>query len=341
MTKGFIKFTVALGVIVSIILIIFTLQFYRFLYSPLQIQKEGYVLFILPGTSAQKIATQLVEANILESERKFLFYIRMKGAWNKLKAGEYLIEEGSTPRDLLYQLSKGKVIQHALTIVPGWNFERLLMEVNQSPALVHTLTGLSFADIMAKLGHPGEHPEGKFLPETYYFVAGTTDVVFLQRAYNLLQEKLTILWNKPRAENYPLKSSYEALILASIIEKESSVFEEYAEIAGVYIRRLMRNMPLQADPTVIYGAGKAYKGNLTSRLLNHHTPYNTYRVVGLPPTPIALPSEKALEAALAPRPGNTLYFVAHKDGKGHVFSRTLEEHLIAVREYRKSFLKSK
>ncbi len=337
MIKRLLQLIVFISLLLGISGIILGLSFVQFLHTPLTVTENGTVFIIAPRTSQQRIATQLKEANILQHPIWFLFCIAFEGAWNKLKAGEYLIEPGSLPAELVQKLQDGKVIQHAFTIVPGWTFTQLRQEMNQSPFLQHTLMDATDADIMIKLGQPGVHPEGQFLPETYYFPLGTTDIAFLQRANHQLQEKLTALWQAPRTlDAFPLKSPYEALILASIIEKETAVSTEYMDIAGVYIRRLLKDMPLQADPTVIYGVGKNYVGRLTASMLLEPNPYNTYQKLGLPPTPIALPSQKALEAALHPRPGDTLYFVANPAGNGHVFSKTLDEHNKAVAEYRKA-----
>lgn len=320
--------------VVLILLPISALYFYHFIQSPLSVG-NGYVLEIAPGTSVQKIAEQLFKDGVLKNSWPFLGAVRWLGAWNALKAGEYLIKPGMTPVDVIQELREGKVIQHAIVIVPGSTFQRLMDELNQNAYLSHTLNELKPEEIMAKLGHPGEHPEGRFFADTYYFPKGTTDFKFLQRAYTVLHQKLKVAWEN-RAENLAVKSAYEALILASIIEKESSIIDEYSDISGVYTRRLEKSMPLQADPTVIYGAGKDYTGRITKDMLKTETPYNTYQIAGLPPTPIAFPSEKALYAAVHPTPGDTLYFVARTDGKGHVFSRTLEEHQINVQQYRKA-----
>ncbi len=313
----------------------FGLDFYHFVHTPLLIKEGGYVLAFPSGGSAQTLAKQLAADGVLKSPVHFIVWIRLQGSWRQLKAGEYFVKPNTTPRELIEQLKSGKVIQHALTIVPGWNFTRLMSEIEQSPHLRHSLTGLSASEIMARIGHPGEHPEGRFFAETYYFPAGTTDVRFLQRAYQLMQATLTNLWQN-RTTPLPLHSEYEALILASIIEKESGIPGEYGDIAGVYIRRLQQKMPLQADPTVIYGVGDRFNGQLTQQMLLEKTPYNTYQQVGLPPTPIAFPSHGALLAALHPTEGDALYFVADPKGKGHIFSKTLLEHHLAVKEYRKA-----
>jgi UPF0755 protein len=304
---------------------------------------EGAVFVVQMGTPVYTIANTLFERGILKSSTAFLVAVYFEDCWHKLKAGEYLIKPGTTPIDLIHQLRDGKVIQYALTIVPGWTFDRLMREIEASSKIKHSLTGLNPQEIMIKLGHAAEHPEGRFFPETYYYPAGTTDVAILQRAYRDLQAKLSLLWHA-KASHVILKSAYEALILASIIEKESSVIDEYRDIAGVYTRRLAKNMPLQADPTVIYGASSSScnhdnavteNRSITREMLSNPNPYNTYLKAGLPPTPIALPSARALEAALDPKPGETLYFVAKPNSKGHVFSENLTDHNVAVSEYRK------
>lgn len=309
----------------------------HYLYQqPLQVQPPGYVLMISPGMSVQRIANQLAQDGVLKHPDWFVWWTQVSGARLKLKAGEYLIKPGMTPQAVIDLIISGKVIQHALTIVEGWNFDRLMAAIKDAPKLSHTLTGLSHQDIMAKLGHPLEHPEGRFFPDTYYFPAGTTDIAFLQRAYKILETKLATAWEgRDQQSDLSIQTPYEALILASIIEKESALPEEYEEISGVYHRRLKRKMPLQADPTVIYGVAADYTGQLTGEQLKRQTPYNTYLNPGLPPTPIAMPGAKAILAATNPKPGDTLYFVAKGEGKGHVFSKTLAEHLVAVALYRK------
>jgi len=334
--KKLAQFLLLVFLLALTITVFFGISLYRFTNSPLPMpNSEPELVFVIPkGVSTPKIAHLLYGRGIVKHPAWFLWIVKYKKAWGKLKAGEYMIKQGTTPLQLIDQFVEARVIQYALTIVEGWNFEQLMATLNAHPKLDHTLMNLSFHQIMEKLGHPNEHPEGRFLPETYFFPAETTDVAFLKRAYHLLEKKLATLW-ATRSSTVSLKSPYEALILASIIEKESSVKEEYAEISGVYSRRLVKNMPLQADPCVIYGLGNEYKGQLTSALLKKPTPYNTYQNTGLPPTPIAMPGIKALEGAVNPKPGDTLYFVAKKDGKGHIFSKTLVEHNSAVQEYRK------
>lgn len=323
---------VALGALISF-------HFYRYLHSPVLTQQEEVVVWIQPGTPVRHIVKLLSQKGVLKHPNQFLLALYALGASNKLQAGEYQIKMGTTPLEIINQLSTGKVVQHAFTIVPGWSFYRLLTELHHSPIIVHTLEDISADEMMAKLGKPGVFPEGQFFPETYHFTRGTTDQEILERAHSLLNKKLNDLWERYQAIT-PLNDRYEALILASIIEKESSVSDEFGEIAGVYTRRLQKRMPLQADPTVIYGLGPEFSGLLSKKLLKEKTPYNTYQRLGLPPTPIALPSEMAIEAALNPLEGDSLYFVAKPGGGGHVFSKTLKEHLRAVQQYRQ-FLSGK
>lgn len=299
----------------------------------MRIDSAGYLVNIPQGTPVQKIANRLANDGVMDHPTWFVIWVRFSADRGKLKAGEYMLQPGMTPEAFIKMMVAGKVYQHPLTIVEGWTFQQLMEALLKEESLHHSLQGLNYNDIMAKIGYPEQHPEGRFFPDTYHFPAGTSDVAFLQRAYRMMNDKLYKVWVE-RDPKLTLKSPYEVLILASIIEKESNFPEEYPEIAGVFIRRLERHMPLQADPTVIYAAGMQYTGQITSELLKMHSPYNTYITAGLPPTPIALPGNRALYAATHPKEGNTLYFVARTDGRGHVFSSTLEEHNKAVAEYR-------
>jgi UPF0755 protein len=222
-------------------------------------------------------------------------------------------------------------VQHALTIIEGWTFKQLMAAVRRHQALTQTLAGVEEQEVMSRLGLEAMHPEGWFYPDTYHFPKGTTDAEFLRRAHQRMTTFLQTAWEK-RDKDLPLDSPYQALILASIIEKETGVPSERSKIAGVFIRRLRKGMRLQTDPTVIYGMGERYDGNIRRRDLVTDTPYNTYVHKGLTPTPIAMPSGMAIEAALHPEDGTALYFVATGDG-GHHFSNTLEAHNEAVRKY--------
>jgi UPF0755 protein len=306
----------------------------EFLRTPLSVGNEGAVYVVRPGTSLSQLARGLQHQGIITHPHYLAWLARWHGQAQHIRAGEYRIDPGTTPEELLEMLVAGKVILHSLTIIEGTSFQQMMATVRADEALEHTLKELSPDQIMAKLGHADQHPEGLFYPDTYRFPRGTLDVEFLARAYNTMQQRLDREWES-RDPNLPLNTPYEALILASIVEKESALPEERSRIAGVFVRRLRRGMRLQTDPTVIYGLGDSYDGNIRSRDLRKDTPYNTYTRNGLPPTPIAMPSGDSIHAALHPAPGKALYFVAKGDGSHH-FSATLEEHNRAVIKYQLS-----
>lgn len=307
------------------------MDYQSFAQTPLEVGKQGLDLLVEPGTSLAGLAAALHREGVLDRPRYLIWTARFKGLAHSIQAGEYHVVPGTTPSQLLRQLVAGRVVQYALTLIEGWTFEEMMATVNAQPDLKHTLGGLDGDAVMAALGFPGQHPEGRFYPDTYHFPKGTTDVAFLHRAYRMMQERLEREWAE-REEGLPLKTPYEALILASIVEKETGLKEERAAIAGVFIRRLKKGMRLQTDPTVIYGLGGQFDGNIRRRDLSRDNPYNTYRHKGLPPTPIAMPSGDAIHAALHPAPGDALYFVSRGDGS-HYFSATLEEHNRAVIRY--------
>lgn len=306
-------------------------QYKAFVQQPLTIPAEGTALTVAPGATFTTVARQLEAGGMIDDVRMFRLMVRLEGKGDALKAGEYHIAPGTTPGQLLQQLVAGRVRQYSMTLIEGWQFRQMLRALEDNPYLDHTLSGSSDSDIMTAIGQPGIHPEGRFLPDTYHFPRGMSDVEFLRRAFRAMDQRLEHEWSQ-RAPDLPLKSPYEALILASIVEKETGVASERARIAGVFTRRLAMGMRLQTDPTVIYGLGEAFDGNLRRRDLEAEGPYNTYRIKGLPPTPIALPGTDALHAAVHPAPGNELYFVARGDGS-HYFSATYEEHDRAVKEY--------
>ncbi len=307
------------------------MELYRFKQTPLNVSEAGQLITVKPGSNLSRIAHELEARGVIDSA----LYLRLWSRWldqaTAIHAGEYELTPGMLPLALLENMVNGKVIQYSLTIIEGWSFKQLMAALSQHEKIRTTLQGLNNEEIMARLGHEGQHPEGRFLPDTYHFPAGTSDANFLKRAYEAMAQRLAAEWQQ-REENLPLKTPYEALILASIIEKETAVASERAEIAGVFVRRLQRNMRLQTDPTVIYGMGDAFDGNIRRRDLRRDTPYNTYTRKGLPPTPIAMPSGEAIHAALHPKPGSSLYFVAKGDGS-HYFSGTIDEHNRAVRRY--------
>ncbi len=258
-------------------------------------------------------------------------YWRFNLAGQPLHSGEYRLTPGMTLKDLLGVWQRGEVVQYSLTLVEGWNFRQVRAALDKQEKLKHTLAGLSDAEVMTRLGHDGVFPEGRFFPDTYKYVRGMSDAELLGQAYSRLDEVLAKEWTD-RAEDVPYTEPYQALIMASLVEKETGVPQERAEIAGVFVRRLATGMLLQTDPTVIYGMGERYAGKLTRADLHEATAYNTYTNAGLPPTPIAMVGREAIHAALNPASGTSLYFVARGDGS-HVFSDDLEAHNNAVREF--------
>ena len=298
--------------------------------TPLAVPPDGLVYEVEPGAGLIRIARDLESKGLMRRARYLVWYARWRGESTVL-AGRYRIDHGMTPSAFLDRLRHGEVIQYALTLPEGIRFSELMAELAMHRAIDHRLLGQSPEAIMRRLGHPGQAPEGRFLPETYFFPAGTTDLAFLGRAYAAMQAVLDEEW-RDRAPDLPYRTPDEALVMASIIEKETGRAEERPIIAGVFVRRLRRHMRLQSDPTVIYGLGDRYQGRLRSRDLRADTPYNTYRHRGLPPTPIAMPGRAAIHAALHPAAGTALYFVARGDGR-HVFSDDLRSHERAVRRY--------
>ncbi len=252
---------------------------------------------------------------------------------NRLKAGEYRLLPGMSLPDILDILVAGKSLQYSITFPEGWTFKQIRRRIDNNPRLRHTLKDSDELAILQKLGSPYTHVEGLFLPETYFFEKNSSDLELLKRAYDRMQQVLEHEWQNKQA-GLPIKTPYEALILASIVEKETAVPSERAMIAGVFIRRLQKDMLLQTDPTVIYGMGEHYKGNIRRKDLKTPTAYNTYVIKGLPPTPIAMPGRDAIHAVLHPATGKSLYFVSKGDGT-HYFSETLRQHVNAVNKYQK------
>lgn len=302
-----------------------------FLGSPVLKNSESIDYVIEPGTSLIQLVGDFKKNNTINYPHYLVWYARWQGMANQIKAGEYEFSPGIKPDEFLERLVSGKVKQYSLTLIEGWMFTQLMEAVNRHDMLEHTLAGLGMEEIMARLGHPDQHPEGRFYPDTYSIVRGMTDVAFLQRAYDAMEKYLGEAWLQ-RDTGLPYNSPYEALIMASIIEKETAVPDERQQIAGVFIRRLEKRMRLQTDPTVIYGLGARFDGNLTRRDLKLYTPYNTYLNKGLPPTPIAMPGGDSIYAALHPASGEALYFVSRGDGTHH-FSATVEDHNKAVARY--------
>lgn len=286
------------------------------------------------GSSLKSATQQMVDAGVLDDPLRFVILARLLGQAARIKAGNYEIESPITRYGLLQKITQGDYTQVVITVVEGWTFRQLRKALDENPAIRHDTAGLSDSDILRQLEIDQPSPEGWFFPDTYHFSSGTSDLSILRRAHRLMLSHLELQWQQ-RAENLPLKSPYEALILASIIEKETGRAGERPLIASVFINRLRYGMRLQTDPTVIYGMGERFDGNIRKADLTTDTPYNTYTRDGLPPTPIALPGIASLSAALNPAPGKFLYFVSKGDGSSH-FSSSLEEHNRAVTKYQKS-----
>ncbi|KFI22709.1 endolytic transglycosylase MltG [Nitrosococcus oceani] len=333
MRKSFFFLLALSGIAVGLGIVWLKFEYDRFTHIPLQIDQEGLNLVIPSGATIHSVATELYQREALEQHPLYLVLLaRWQGIARDIKAGEYHIQAATTPSALLRQIVAGKVKQYSLTLVEGWTFPQVRKAIQNSPYLQQTLNRqLPASEIMKRLGYPNEHPEGRFFPDTYFFPAGTSDVDFLRRAYQFMVNHLTHEWENRELE-LPYRSSYDALILASIIERESALIEERPLIAGVFVRRLQRGMRLQTDPTVIYGLGNRFDGDLRRQDLKKDTLYNTYTRSGLPPTPICMPSLGALRAALHPAEGKSLYFVSRGDGSHH-FSATFKEHKEAVRNY--------
>lgn len=304
---------------------------YQWLHSPLSVEEGGYVYTLPKGGSLSSLSRDLNREGILSHPRLMTFYARLTGQ-DAVKAGEYRLAADDTPASLLGKLQRGEVVTYQATLVEGWTFRDALAYLQSQPKLEVLLgTAEALAEFLSRLDLPGDHPEGWFFPDTYQYVAGNSDREILLQAHQRMRDVLATEW-AGRVGALPYDSSYEALIMASIVERETGVPEERDQIAGVFVRRLENRMRLQTDPTVIYGLAEQYDGNIRRRHLSQKTPYNTYMIKGLPPTPIALPGQEAIHAALHPEDGDSLYFVAKGDGSHH-FSATLEEHNKAVREF--------
>jgi UPF0755 protein len=334
MMAKYLKLSIALLFLMAIAVAVYSWSEYeRFSSDTLKVDSEGTVFVIQAGSNLQKVSKQINQSGLSDLPALYLsLYGRLKNNAHLIKAGEYLIQPDMTLPEVLDLFISGDVVQYSFTIIEGMTAQQLIDIVIADQRLLKTLPDNSLKTVMALLGHANNHGEGEFLPETYYFTAGMTDIMLLKRAHKSMTEVLETAW-KNKADNLPYKTPYEALIMASIIEKESGIAEERPQIAGVFVRRLQKRMRLQTDPTVIYGMGDSYKGNIRRKDLRTDTPYNTYTRSGLPPTPIALPSKEAIEAALHPLAGKSLYFVATgKEGR-HVFSNNLKAHNAAVRKY--------
>jgi len=296
---------------------------------PLQPGMEIYA--VKPGMTLRAFARELSSRGVLPESHSFVWLAYLTGHQRDLKSGEYRFRNGMTARELLEQIVAGRVIEYPVVLVEGWTFRQFLDAIEEAPKLTHTLIGLPPRAIMERLGHKGEHPEGRFFPDTYYYSSGQTELAILANAYDKMQKLLQQEWEK-RDNNLPFRDAYEALILASIVEKETGRADERRLIAGVFVNRLRHGMRLQTDPTVIYGMGESFDGNLRLKDLRRDTPYNTYTRTGLPPTPVAMPGKESLQAVMHPVINGALFFVSRGDGS-HDFSATLEEHNKAVIKY--------
>ncbi len=298
--------------------------------QPLNLTQEQ-LLDVPAGATPSGTFNRLESDGLLKDAFWLRLYWRFNLAGVQFHSGEYRLAPGMDVRALLALWQRGEVVQYSLTLVEGWNFRQVRSALAKNEKLQQTLTGLSDSEVMTKLGHKDVFAEGRFFPDTYRFVRGMTDAELLEKAYDRLDNVLAQEWQK-RSADAPYTEPYQALIMASLVEKETGVPQERGLIAGVFVRRIQQGMLLQTDPTVIYGLGERYTGKLTRAHLREATPYNTYVNAGLPPTPIAMVGREAIHAALNPVPGNSLYFVARGDGS-HVFSDDLDSHNNAVREF--------
>jgi UPF0755 protein len=301
--------------------------------APLPLPQAPYEFEVRAGATLGGVARQLGDAGVLRYPLALVALARVQHADRSIKAGSYEIDAGITLPQLLAKLTQGDVTQTALTIVEGTTFADLRRALRNNPHVAKTVIDLPDGELLARIGADESSPEGLFFPDTYFFAAGSSDLALLKRAHRALEARLAAAW-ETRAGDLPLATPYEALILASIVEKETGVPADRPLVASVFVNRLRRNMRLQTDPTVIYGLGERFDGNLRKRDLEADTSYNTYTRDGLPPTPIALPSQASLDAATHPAPTSYLYFVSRGDGTS-VFSSSLADHARAVNRYQK------
>jgi len=324
------KWVKRLGSVLVILGAVLVFSIHSYLQAPSDISEEGLSFTINAGDSIRRVASRLESLNLLSHPKLWVMYARLSNK-TTIRAGEYRLPQGASPNELLSLFRSGKVVSYTVTLLEGWTFREALAHLHGQEKINKTLLSLADDEVLEKLALSEKHPEGLFFPDTYQYEAGDSDRTVLLRAYKKMKKVLAAEWLL-RAENLPYKNPYEALIMASIIERESGQAMEREKIAGVFVRRLALKMRLQTDPTVIYGLGKEYKGNLRRRHLKQPSPYNTYLIKGLPPTPIALSGRKSIHGALHPDSGTALYFVAKGDGS-HYFSASLEEHNKAVRQY--------
>lgn len=292
---------------------------------------------VAPGSGAGTAAQQIAGAGVPVNPWLFAMLARASGKSGKIKAGSYELKPGTSPRDLLTQLVRGEFAQESVTIIEGWTFRQMREALAASKSLKHDTAGLSDKELIAKVAPEFKHPEGLFFPDTYLFAKGSSELAIYKQAHQAMMARLREAWDK-RAQGLPYANPYEALIMASIVEKETGQKSERPMIAAVFVNRLRTGMLLQTDPTVIYGIGEKFNGNITKKDLQTETPYNTYMRAGLPPTPIALPGMQSLAAALAPARSEALYFVSRGDGTSK-FSDNLNDHNKAVNQFQRQAVK--
>ncbi len=325
------KKTSVLVALLAVIVVLCLFWYYNSTISkPLKFTNQTFL--VARGESLTSIVNRLVDHQVIDEPYSLRIYARLHALETRVKAGEYRFPDGISVAELMHRLVSGKgQVGIKITIIEGWTFAQMRAFINAAPKLEKTTLSWSDQQIMQAMGHPQLHPEGQFYPETYHYHRGDSDISVYKEAFKLMQEELDRVWAN-RADNLQIKNRYQALILASIIEKETQDRSEQSHIAGVFNNRLRIGMRLQTDPTVIYGLGREYKGNITRKHLKTDTPYNTYTRYGLPPTPISLPGHDSLRAAVHPKTTRSLYFVAMGAGK-HKFSETLKQHNAAVRKY--------
>jgi len=315
-----------------LLLVIFASSTY-FVFIPLTLPVTPFEFSLKQGGNLKTMARDLRNAGLLEQDAPFIWMARLLGKSGQLKAGNYVLDHPVSHLKLLQIITKGEVSQTHLSVIEGWTFKQLRDALNANQDIKHDTVGLTDLEILQRIGAMETHPEGLFFPDTYYFAAGSSDLLIFKRSYETMQKRLQEAWLS-RATGLPLQTPYQALILASIVEKETGSPNDRAMISGVFINRLRKGMRLQTDPTVIYGLGGSFDGNLRKRDLHADTAYNTYTRAGLTPTPIALPGAASLNAALHPAQTDALYFVARGDGSSH-FSSSLTAHNHAVDKYQK------
>lgn len=306
---------------------------YDWLNRPMEMPAAGVDLSIEPGSSAKDVAASVAQAGVRVQPALLYGWFRISGQSRQIKAGSYELDAQTTPRSLLNKLVQGDEALRSVTLVEGWTFKQVLQALSKAQALQYDAASLSTAALMERLGKPGQQPEGRFFPDTYTYAKGSSDIAVLQRAMRAMDKKLDAAWST-RGPNSVLQTPEQALILASIVEKETGTASDRAQIAAVFSNRLRIGMRLQTDPTVIYGLGDKFDGNLRKVDLINDTPWNTYTRAGLPPTPISMPGKAALLAAVQPAQSKALYFVARGDGSSQ-FSATLDEHNRAVNKYQR------